>query len=68
MEKVKLVFIGSELSETQEHELMCYHNTQDEIYISIDHGDYPPSFICLNKATAVKLSKELKKQIGYING
>jgi hypothetical protein len=25
-----------------------------------------PSFICLDKATAVRLVRELKKQIGYL--
>ena len=64
MANIKLVFQGTEKSETQEHELTTFANTRNEIYICIE-SDYP-SFICLDKPTAVKLVKELKLQISYL--
>lgn len=68
MANVKLTFYGSEKSNTTEHSLNCYSNASDEIFISIDmDNDYPfASFICLDKETAIKLSRELRKQISYI--
>jgi len=67
MSNVKLIFCGSEKSETQEHQLQCYQNTNNEIYITIDviNSCYS-SFICLDKSTAIKLHRELKKQISFI--
>jgi hypothetical protein len=68
MENVKLIFTGTERSKTSAHEMECYCNYHKEIYIDIyDGGDYT-SHICLSKETAVRLSKELKKQIALING
>ena len=66
MENVKLVFTGTERSETERHELICYATINQEILIGIEEGNYPMSIVYLNKETAVRLSKELKKQIGYI--
>ena len=34
--------------------------------ISIENDVTPPNFICLNKKTAVRLVRELKKQIGNL--
>ena len=68
MANVKLVFYGSEKSNTSEHSLNCYSNSTDEIFISIDmNNDFPfESFIVLDKETAIKLSRELRKQISHI--
>lgn len=66
MANVKLVFQGTEKSKTEDHELQCFYNIHNEIYLSIDMGDFPPCFICLDKATAVKLVKHLKLHISYI--
>jgi len=66
MANIKLVFQGTDVSETNEHELVAYANTRNEIYLSIDCDSNYPSFICLDKATAVKLVKELKLQISYL--
>lgn len=67
MANIKLVFQGSEKSETERHELVAFANTNKEIYLSIQmYNDYK-SFICLDKATAVKLVKELKLQISYLD-
>lgn len=66
MANVKLVFSGTEISETQEHEMVCYHNMNNEIFIEIKTSDNEASFICFDRATAIKLHRELKKQISFI--
>lgn len=66
MANVKLIFSGTEKSKTQEHTLEAYCNINNEIYLSIDTQDFPAGFICLDKYTAVRLVRELKKQIGYL--
>lgn len=58
---VKLIFYGSEKSETDEEQLRCYCNINNEIYLSINE-----QFICLDKDTAIRFSKELRKQIALI--
>jgi hypothetical protein len=66
MANIKLVFQGTEKSQTEEHQLITFANTNNEIYLSIDMPDWETSFICLDKSTAVKLVKELKLQISYL--
>lgn len=66
MANVKLVFQGSFESETHEHELVCFSNTQNNIYIEIAIQGFDTSFICLNKSTAIKFHRELKKQISFL--
>lgn len=63
---VQLIFYGSEKSETTEHELKCFCNTHNEIYIGLEMHQGMEHFICLNKETAIKFSKELRKQIALI--
>jgi len=63
---VQLVFYGSEKSQTEDHELRCFCNTKHEIYIAIEMHHSIEHFICLDKATAIKFSKELRKQIALI--
>jgi hypothetical protein len=64
---VNLIFSGSEKSETQEHSLKMFYNTKNEIYFTIEMPDKDElNFVCLDKETAIKLSKELRKQISYI--
>lgn len=63
---VELIFRGSEKSETNEHVLRCFCNTHHEIYIAIKMYDNIEHFICFDKSTAIKLSKELRKQIALI--
>lgn len=70
MARTKLVFYGTEDSGTQDSELVCYMNDKEKIFIEIsdptlDHS-YNFQYICLDKATAIKLHRELKKQISYI--
>jgi hypothetical protein len=69
MANVKLSFYGSNFSKTTEHKLECYANADDEIYISIEmdgNNDFFSAFISLDKETAIKLSRELRKQISLI--
>lgn len=63
---VQLVFYGSEKSQTSNHELRCFCNTHHEIYVGIEMHHNMEHFICLDKATAIKFSKELRKQIALI--
>jgi hypothetical protein len=63
---VQLVFYGSEKSETDNYELRCFCNTNDEIYIEIEMHQNFEHFIALDKQTAIKFSKELRKQIALI--
>jgi hypothetical protein len=63
---VQLIFYGSVKSETTEHELRCLCNTHHEIYVGIEMNQGVEHFICLDKATAIKFSKELRKQIALI--
>ena len=66
MANVKLKFYGTEKSETIEHSLVAYSNTNNEIYLCLDMPNWDPTFICFDKATAVALVRELKKQIGFL--
>ena len=66
MANIKLTFLGTKESETEDHSLQCFANTNNEIYISIDVEDYPPSFICLDVSTSIKLSKTLRTEINKI--
>lgn len=66
MANVILKFYGTENSDTEEHSLVAYSNSNNEIYICIDMNFSQPHFICLDKSTAVRLVRELKKQIGNL--
>ena len=63
---VQLLFFGSEKSKTEEHELKCFYNSLNEIYISINLHQGMEHFICLDKHTSIKFSRELRKQIALI--
>ena len=65
MANVRLVFNGTERSETQDSELEIFANNKNEIFISIE--DNYPQHICLDRDTAIRLVKELKRQIGLLN-
>jgi hypothetical protein len=66
MANVLLKFYGTEQSKTEEHSLVAFSNTNNEIYLSVQIPNNYPSFICLDKSTAVRLVRELKKQIGNL--
>ena len=65
---VKLVFYGTENSKSNDHELEVYVNSKNEIYIGIsdDKQFNGGTYICLDKSTAIKFHRELKKQISFI--
>ena len=66
MENTKMIFEGTDNSEGQE--LQLYSNIKNEIFIKIYHWETPEQaeWITLNKATSVKLSKVLKREISKI--
>lgn len=66
MANVRLVFSGTERSGTDDMSLVCYANSENEIFLQIYEGD-SGDFICLDKETAIKLHKELKKQISFLH-
>ncbi len=72
MENTKLLFCGTGRSETFEVALQLYANDFDEVFISIrdfedDDLRTNQHHICISKQTAIKLSKELKKQISLLD-
>jgi len=67
MANVKLIFNGTEKSETEEHSLICYSTANNEIYLNISIPHFEDSFVCLDKSTAIKLHRELKKQISFLD-
>lgn len=65
MANVKLIFNGD--GDTSEHELQCFLNTHNEIFLDIDMcNGFPASFITLDKSTAIKLAKTLRTEINKI--
>lgn len=66
MANVKLLFNGTKTNGTEEHEIVCYLNAYNEIFIKISMPNWEDSFISLDRNTAIKFHKELKKQISYI--
>lgn len=67
MERIKTIFCSSEKSEVN-FEMECFKNTQNEIYINIKNPENEDEFmfICLDKKTAIKFCKLLKREISYI--
>jgi len=61
MANVKLIFQGTERSETNETDLECYINTHNEITIHLE--DNYPQYICLDKSTAIRFAKTLRTEI-----
>ncbi len=69
MSRSKIVFYGTDESETSHHELTACGNERGEIYIELHDGDkinLPIRFICLDIPTAISLVKNLKREIGLI--
>ncbi len=66
MANVLLKFYGTQESETSKHSLVAYSNQNNEIFLCIQEPNFGKRFICLDKSTAVRLVRELKKQIGNL--
>ena len=62
---VTLDFHSTETSKVNS-KLRAYHNSSNELFIEIEHDDCPAAFVCLDKETAIKLAKEIRKQISFI--
>lgn len=65
----ELVFQSTERSEIETN-LIVRNNQFNEIYIEIadpkSEHDYNYQYICLEKDAAIKLAKELRKQISFL--
>ena len=70
MADIDIIFKGAFQSGTEETQLQVFHNTANRITISIldeNNNNYGyPTIISLNKETAIKFHRELKKQISFI--
>lgn len=62
---VELTFTGTEKSKTNQEELKLFASVNNELFIQIEGNGL--AFICLDKSTAIKLSKELRKQIALLD-
>ena len=68
MANTRLLFYGSERGNTENHKLEVYANLSNEIFIEVDANDgLHNCFITIDKSTAIKLSKELRRQIALLN-
>ncbi len=68
---VQLKFYGTEETNTSDNSLDVFVNSQLEITVrikdeSVDH-DYNQQLISLDKQTAIRLSRELRKQIALLD-
>ena len=64
MANTKLTFLGSGHSEG--HEMQCYLNINNDIYIVIEEENSSPVYITLDKPTAIKFAKTLRTEINKI--
>jgi hypothetical protein len=66
---VKTIYCCDDVS--HKTELLAYANQSNQIYIEVylpdDDSGYYSQSIVLNKKTAIRLVKDLKRQIAYIN-
>jgi len=70
MANVKLIFCGNEEAKQEDKQLQLYVNTSYFLYIQLeDKSSNYESMQCtvLDKETAIKLSRELKKQISLMH-
>ena len=70
MANIKLTFLGTENSKTNDIELECFANAHDEISLVITDGDSDPvwskKLISLDVPTAIKLHKTLRVEIAKL--
>ena len=60
-----ILFSGTEESKTRSHVLECFATNDEELHINIDM-DGVFAFINLDKKTAIRLAKELRRQIAFL--
>jgi hypothetical protein len=63
---VKVIFYGTEDCQSDKTELTVYVNDKNRIFIGLEDPNWDFPYICLDKATAIKFHRELKKQISFI--
>ena len=63
MANVKLIFSGTEISNTNETKLECFNSIINHIFISIEMKGAETSYVCLDKSTAIKFAKTLRTEI-----
>jgi hypothetical protein len=61
-----ILFSGTEESKTRSHIMECFATNENDICISIDMYDSIFAFINLDKQTAIRLAKELRRQIALL--
>ena len=66
MGNVKLIFCGNEEAGLSEKQLQLYVITNGLLFIEIEDIGYSANYTVLDKETAIKLSRELKKQISLM--
>lgn len=68
MSNTKLIFCDSDASSDYQPEMQADVTEKNKLLIQIDdlHRDDPPSFITLDKETAIRFVKHLKKEISFI--
>lgn len=69
MGNVKLIFCGNEEAEQSSKQLQLFANSNGMLFIEmedLDAGYYCVQYTVLDKETAIKLSRELKKQISLM--
>ena len=61
-----ILFSGTEESETRNHVMECFATNDNDIRIDIDMNGVMFAFINLDKQTAIRLAKELRRQIALL--
>jgi len=59
-----IIFTGTERSETNNNKLEVFALLENEIFINLEIDGHN-SYVTLDKETAIKFHRELKKQISY---
>lgn len=64
---IKTIYCSDD--ETYESELVAYANDKNQIFMQISYAnnEYDFQHIVLDKLTAIRLVKDLKRQIAFIN-
>ena len=66
MANVKLLFYGTEKTQTQDVSIQCFYNVKNEISVVITDKE-STEIISMDKPTAIKFSRELRKHIALIS-
>ena len=61
-----ILFSGTEESKTRNHVMECFATNENDIRIDLDMDDSIFAFINLDKQTAIRLAKELRRQIALL--